>query len=40
MALAKSAGATARGFYAHMQAPPARAIMRRYGFVLPGEPVS
>jgi len=33
----KSAGETARTFYAFLQTPPARAIFKRYGFVLPGE---
>ena len=37
MALIKGAGETARQFYAFMQGPSARAIMRRYGFALPGE---
>jgi molybdate transport system substrate-binding protein len=37
MALLKGAGETAQSFYAFMQGPSARAIMRRYGFVLPGE---
>jgi molybdate transport system substrate-binding protein len=37
MTLIKDAGETARSFYAFMQGPKARAIMRRYGFVLPGE---
>jgi molybdate transport system substrate-binding protein len=37
MALIKGAGETARSFYAFMQSPGARAIMRRYGFALPGE---
>lgn len=37
MVLTMSAGETARLFYAYMQAPSARAIMRKYGFVLPGE---
>ena len=37
MALLRPAGATAERFYAYMQAPAAREIMRRYGFVLPGE---
>src|SRR5690606_10153931 len=38
MALVQGAGETARMFYAFMQGERARAIMRRYGFVLPGEP--
>jgi molybdate transport system substrate-binding protein len=37
MAPLKGAGETARSFYAFMQGPSARASMRRYGFVLPGE---
>ena len=35
--LLKGAGDTAQQFYAFVQGPSARAIMRRYGFVLPGE---
>ncbi|MDO8875230.1 MAG: molybdate ABC transporter substrate-binding protein [Pseudolabrys sp.] len=37
MVLLKNAGENAKAFYAYMQSPSARAIMRRYGFVLPGE---
>jgi molybdate transport system substrate-binding protein len=37
MVLLKAAGETARSFYAFMRGASARAIMRRYGFVLPGE---
>jgi molybdate transport system substrate-binding protein len=37
MVLLKGAGETARAFYSYMQTPPARAILKRYGFVLPGE---
>ncbi len=37
MALLKHAGPEAERFYAYLQAPPARAILRKYGFVLPGE---
>jgi molybdate transport system substrate-binding protein len=37
MALIKGAGETARAFYAYVRSPPARAILARYGFVLPGE---
>lgn len=37
MTLIKGAGETAQTFYGFMQGPSARAIMRRYGFVLPGE---
>lgn len=40
MVLVKGASDTSRSFYAYMQQPAARAIMRRYGFVLPGEPAS
>jgi molybdate transport system substrate-binding protein len=38
MALAKRAGPAAALFYDFAQSPPARAIFRKYGFVLPGEP--
>jgi molybdate transport system substrate-binding protein len=37
MVLLDDAGATAERFYAFVQAPAARAVMRQYGFVLPGE---
>lgn len=37
MALLKDAGPTAERFFVFLQGPAARAIMRRYGFVLPGE---
>jgi molybdate transport system substrate-binding protein len=37
MVLLKHAGATAERFFAFMQEPVARAIMRRYGFVVAGE---
>lgn len=37
MVLVKGASATARRFYDYMQGPSARAILKRYGFVLPGE---
>ena len=37
MTLIKGAGETAQAFYAFMQGPTARRIMRRYGFLLPGE---
>jgi molybdate transport system substrate-binding protein len=37
MALLQRAGPTAQAFYQYMQQPPARAILVRYGFVLPGE---
>lgn len=39
MVLMKNAGETARAFYAYVQAPPARQIFRKYGFILPGETV-
>ena len=37
MVLLKRAGETARAFYDFVQQPEARAILQRYGFVLPGE---
>jgi molybdate transport system substrate-binding protein len=37
MVLLKSAGPVARAFYAYLQGPEARAVFRRFGFVLPGE---
>lgn len=37
MVLLKGAGPTARDFYRYMQQPPAREILVRYGFALPGE---
>lgn len=37
MVLLKGAGPVAEAFYAYVQSPPARAIMKNYGFVLPGE---
>lgn len=37
MVLLKNADATAQAFYRYMQEPSARTVMRRYGFVLPGE---
>jgi molybdate transport system substrate-binding protein len=37
MVLLEDAGATAERFFAFMRQPAARAFMRRYGFVLPGE---
>jgi len=37
MVLLKRAGETARQFFAYIQLPPARAILKQYGFVLPGE---
>lgn len=38
MVLLKSAGPVAERFYDYVQRPAARAIFRKYGFVLPGEP--
>jgi len=37
MVLTRRAGPVATAFHAYMQQPPAREIMRRYGFALPGE---
>ena len=37
MVLTRKAGAVARAFFTYLQQPPARAVLRRYGFVLPGE---
>ncbi|KAF5881381.1 molybdate ABC transporter substrate-binding protein [Rhizobium sp. PEPV16] len=37
MVLINGAGETAKAFYDYMQKPAARAIFRKYGFVLPGE---
>ena len=37
MVLLKKAGETAKEFYAFVQQPEARAMFRRYGFVLPTE---
>jgi molybdate transport system substrate-binding protein len=37
MALLRGSGETAELFFAFMQEKPAREIMKRYGFVLPGE---
>ncbi len=37
MVLMKNATAPAEAFYRYVQSPPAREIMRRYGFLLPGE---
>lgn len=37
MVLTRRAGPIAERFYAYVQEAPAREIMRRYGFVLPGE---
>lgn len=37
MALLNNAGPVAEAFYGYVQSPPAREILRRFGFVLPGE---
>lgn len=37
MVLLKGADESARAFYAYLQQPRAREVMRRFGFVLPGE---
>ena len=37
MVLTKRAGATVRAFYHYLQQPAARAVLKRYGFALPGE---
>jgi molybdate transport system substrate-binding protein len=37
MVLTRKAGPTAQAFFAFLQQPAARAIFRRYGFVVPGE---
>jgi molybdate transport system substrate-binding protein len=37
MVLLDDAGPVAERFYRYLQQPPARAILRRYGFTLPGE---
>lgn len=37
MVLVKGAGETAREFYRYLQQPPARAVFKRFGFILPGE---
>jgi molybdate transport system substrate-binding protein len=38
MVLMKNAGDVAKAFYSYMQTPLARTILRKFGFVLPGEP--
>jgi molybdate transport system substrate-binding protein len=38
MVLLKRAGEGARRFHAYLKEPAARAVLRRYGFLLPGEP--
>ena len=37
MVLMTTAGDTARAFYAYVQSAPARVILRKFGFALPGE---
>jgi molybdate transport system substrate-binding protein len=37
MVLMKNAGDIAKAFYAYVQKPSARAVFRKYGFLLPGE---
>lgn len=37
MVLMKNAGESAKALYEYMQSPPARAVLRKFGFVLPGE---
>lgn len=37
MVLTRRAGETAAQFYAYLREPPARAILKRYGFLLPGD---
>jgi molybdate transport system substrate-binding protein len=37
MVLLKGAGETARAFYVYLQEPEARAVLKTYGFVLPGD---
>lgn len=37
MVLLRNADATTKAFYAYLQSPPARAVLKRYGFLLPGE---
>jgi molybdate transport system substrate-binding protein len=39
MVLLRNAGDSARAFYAYLQSAPARALLTRYGFLLPGDPV-
>ena len=40
MVLLKGAGLTAQAFYRYVQQPPARVILVRYGFALPGDPTA
>jgi molybdate transport system substrate-binding protein len=37
MVLLKNVGETAKSFYDYVQSPPARAVLRKFGFVLPDE---
>lgn len=37
MVLLRNADETAKAFYGYMQSPAARAVLKRYGFLLPGE---
>lgn len=37
MVLTRRAGETAERFYEYLKQPPARALLKKYGFVLPGE---
>jgi molybdate transport system substrate-binding protein len=39
MVLMQTAGATAEAFYAYVRTPAARAVLRKHGFLLPGEGV-
>ena len=39
MVLLKNADETAKSFYVYLQTPAARAVLRKYGFLLPGEAV-
>jgi len=40
MVLTRKASAPAQAFYDYLQQPAARTIFKRYGFVLPGEPLN
>ena len=37
MVLMANAGETAKAFYGYMQTPPARAVLKNFGFALPGD---
>lgn len=37
MVLLKNADETTKAFYEYLQSPPARTVLKQYGFVLPGE---